>query len=122
VAVRAGPARGRGVLAESAAHLSARSAAEAAARGRGQFVGTAAARRAGQHFRPAAQTGRIETDGHYDGVHVLPAVQRLVRAHGVHDTAAGCPKRDGQQLPDLAGGRAHQPGHHGASVGPVVQV
>lgn len=115
VAVRPRPSLRRGILAESVAHH---------ATGAADVVrdGQIAGRGRPENTRPAAQTGRLQTNGDNDHVPVLPAVQRVVRAHRVHDATAGQPARDGKQLSGDAGGRLHQYRRHGTAVGAAVAV
>jgi len=117
VAVRPRPSRRRGILPEGVAHHAARATdVQGQVAGRGQ-------RRDGapvENPRPAIQTGRVQTDGDNDGVPVLPAVQRVVRAHRVHDAAAEQPARDSKQLSGNAAGGLRQPRRHGPAVGAVV--
>lgn len=106
--VRAGPPRRRRVLAKSAPHHSARTADAPGRRQRQDDK----CRDAVQRVRPAARTGRLQADGHNDVVFVFPAVQRVVRAHCVHDTTVGQPARVCEQLSgDAAGGARQYPGH-----------
>lgn len=117
LAVRAGPPRRRGVLAESVAHRAAHSADVP-----GENTGGERGPPAVQHSGPAVRGGRVQADGHNDDVPVLAAVQRVVRVDRVPDTDPEQPARDGQQLPDHDAGRVHQSQRHDSVVGATDEI